>query len=64
MNTVTRQKKKSGMYISFNAPRVETTLNIVGDKGILCANLSNNILMKKQYGGSILCKWHWITLKL
>lgn len=37
------------IYISFNAPRPETTLSIVGNQGTLYANLSNNILIKKQY---------------
>jgi len=37
------------IYISFNAPRPETTLNIVGNEGIIHANLSNNTLIKKRY---------------
>ncbi|MEM1718911.1 MAG: Gfo/Idh/MocA family oxidoreductase [Thermosphaera sp.] len=37
------------IHISFNAHRPETILNIVGDKGAIYANLSNNILIKKGY---------------
>ncbi|MEM2465505.1 MAG: Gfo/Idh/MocA family oxidoreductase, partial [Candidatus Bathyarchaeia archaeon] len=37
------------IYITFNAPRPETTLNIVGNEGIIHANLSNNTLIKKRY---------------
>lgn len=37
------------IYITFNAPRPETTLNVVGNEGIMHANLSNNMLIKKRY---------------
>ncbi|MEM4601273.1 MAG: Gfo/Idh/MocA family oxidoreductase [Desulfurococcaceae archaeon] len=35
-------------HISFNSARPETTLNILGTDGILCANLTNNVLLKKR----------------
>lgn len=37
------------IYVSFNAARPETTLKVFGTKGVLDVNLSNNILIKKQY---------------
>jgi len=44
-----RKERMATIYISFNAPRPETTLSIIGNKGYLQANLSNNILIKKRY---------------
>ncbi|HIE15152.1 TPA: Gfo/Idh/MocA family oxidoreductase [Candidatus Bathyarchaeota archaeon] len=37
------------IYISFNSIRPETSLKIFGSRGVLEANLSNNILVKKSY---------------
>jgi len=39
----------ASIYISFNTARPETTLKIFGTTGILEVNLSNNVLIKKQY---------------
>ncbi|MEM2292298.1 MAG: Gfo/Idh/MocA family oxidoreductase [Candidatus Bathyarchaeia archaeon] len=44
-----RRGQTATIYVSFNAPRPETTLNIVGKEGIIHANLSNNTLIKKRY---------------
>jgi len=41
--------RMASIYISFNTARPETTLKIFGTAGILEVNLSNNILIKKQY---------------
>jgi len=39
----------ASIYISFNSVRPETTLKIFGTTGVLEVNLSNNVLVKKQY---------------
>jgi len=41
--------RMASIYVSFNSIRPETTLKIFGTDGILEVNLSNNILVKKQY---------------
>lgn len=41
--------RMASIYVSFNTARPETTLKIFGTTGILEVNLSNNILIKKQY---------------
>lgn len=44
-----REGRFASIYISFNAPRLETILKVFGTKEILDANLSNNILIKRKY---------------
>jgi len=41
--------RSASIYISFNTVRPETTLKIFGTAGVLEVNLSNNVLVKKQY---------------
>jgi predicted dehydrogenase len=44
-----KQGKSASVYVSFNTPRAETTLKVIGTKGILVSNLSTNIVIKKRY---------------
>jgi UDP-N-acetyl-2-amino-2-deoxyglucuronate dehydrogenase len=42
--------KTASAYITFNSPRMETTLRIVGTKGVLLSNLSTDMVVKRKYG--------------
>jgi len=42
--------RTASVYVSFNSPRAETTLKVIGTKGILVSNLSTDMYTKRKYG--------------
>lgn len=46
----TPEAKTASVYVSFNSPRSEVTLKIIGTKGVLASNLSTDIYIKRKYG--------------
>lgn len=42
--------KTASIYVSFNSPRAETTLKVIGTKRILVSNLSTDMYSKGKYG--------------